>query len=182
MIVDFKLEEGVNHPFYAHEGDAGQDVIAYDIMGIYDCFNEELTDDFAKIFAHDVKVLPIELWREDWNNEKKINIPPNYRVLFWTGITVNYIEEGHEIQIRSKSGNTLKRGYIVANSPATIDSNYRGKLGVIIQNISETNITIEKGDKIAQIVGAKYEIIKYVEGAKTESTRGNNGFGSTGRK
>jgi dUTP pyrophosphatase len=167
MKVDFKMEEGVKHPFYAHDGDAGQDVIAYDIMGIYHPHNDK----------NDSSIL-----EEEWNKNSYITIPPGYRVLFYTGITVNYIEEGHEIQIRSKSGNTLKRGYVVANSPATIDSNYRGELGVIIYNNSFSAITIEKGDKIAQIVGAKVEKINYVQGTKSETSRGKEGFGSTGRK
>lgn len=90
------------------------------------------------------------------------------------------IPAGYEIQIRPRSGMSLKTGFRVANAPGTIDSDYRGEVGVIMTNISSKPAAIEKGDKIAQMVIAPVPMIKWVETDNLDETeRGEGGFGST---
>jgi dUTP pyrophosphatase len=91
------------------------------------------------------------------------------------------IPDGYEIQVRPKSGLSLKKGLTVLNAPGTIDSNYRGECGVILHNAGPNAITIEKGDKIAQIVlcpvvKCKWDVVDSLD----ETTRGDGGYGSTG--
>jgi len=90
---------------------------------------------------------------------------------------------GYEIQVRSKSGLALKQNIVVHNSPGTVDSDWRGKTGVLLFNASSTTVRLEKGDRIAQIVLAKVEQIEWVYVTQLPSTqRGSGGFGSTGIK
>lgn len=90
------------------------------------------------------------------------------------------IPVGYEIQIRPRSGMSLKTGFRVANAPGTIDSDYRGNIGVIMTNTSDKPATIEKGDKIAQMVISEVPMIKWVETDNLDDTeRGEGGFGST---
>lgn len=99
-----------------------------------------------------------------------------------TGLSFE-VPEGYEIQVRPKSGLALKHGITLTNSPGTLDSCYRGELGVIMQNEGKEDYQIKKGEKIAQIVIARYEQaeIKEVE-ELSETSRGEGGFGSTGLK
>ena len=90
------------------------------------------------------------------------------------------IPAGYEIQIRPRSGMSLKTGFRIANAPGTIDSDYRGEIGVIMTNTSDKPVTIEKGDKIAQMVIAPVPMIRWVETDNLDETeRGEGGFGST---
>lgn len=108
-------------------------------------------------------------------------ILPGQTVLVKTGISIQ-LPYGYEAQIRSRSSLTLKKGLVVANAPGTIDSDYRGEIGVIIYNQSGHTQTIEIGDRIAQMVIAKYESISWEEVDRlSESGRGEGGFGSTGK-
>ena len=93
------------------------------------------------------------------------------------------LEPGYEAQIRPRSGNALKKKIQVANSPGTIDSGFRGEVGVIIFNANkDESLFVKKGDKIAQMVIAKLPQVEMeiVDNVDTESDRGVNGFGSTG--
>ena len=112
-----------------------------------------------------------------------ILLQPEERILIHTGLYFE-IPDDYEIQVRSRSGLSLKRGLIVLNEPATIDSDYRGELGVILYNASDREQLIENGDRVAQIVLMKVEKIKFnVKEKITEETdRGTGGFGHTGRK
>lgn len=97
-----------------------------------------------------------------------------------TGIAIS-VPIGYEIQLRPRSGLSLKTGLRVANSPATIDSGFLGEVGVIIQNTSSESYTIKKGDRIAQMVLAEVPMIKWVEVDDLGSSeRGEGGYGSTG--
>jgi dUTP pyrophosphatase len=88
-----------------------------------------------------------------------------------------------EAQIRPRSGLAFKKGITVLNSPGTIDADYRGEIGVILINLSSEDFIIEDGERIAQMVIAKHENIKWVEVNSLEETeRGGGGFGSTGIK
>lgn len=89
---------------------------------------------------------------------------------------------GYECQIRSRSGLSLKNGIFGLNSPGTIDSDYRGEIKVILANFSDEDFTVKRGDRIAQMVFAKHEIVKWEEVQTLDDTsRGEGGFGSTGK-
>jgi len=111
-----------------------------------------------------------------------ITLKPLERSLFPTGIYID-IPDGYEIQVRSRSGMALKSGVIVLNTPGTIDSGYRNEIGVILINLSSTEVTINPGDRIAQLVLMKVErVTEFIEvqefSGNTERNLG--GYGSTG--
>jgi dUTP pyrophosphatase len=97
-----------------------------------------------------------------------------------TGLSLE-IPSGYEVQIRPRSGLALKHAITVPNAPATIDPGYRGELRVILLNLGQNPYQIHSGDRIAQMVLAKYEAVEWEEGELSESVRGAGGFGSSGR-
>ncbi len=116
------------------------------------------------------------------NIDEKIVLKPLERALIKTGLFIA-LEEGFEAQIRPRSGLAYKNGITVLNSPGTIDADYRGEIGVILVNLSNTDFIIEDGERIAQMVIAKYEQANFVEVSElNETERGAGGFGSTGKK
>ena len=109
-----------------------------------------------------------------------IIIKPFERKLIPTGLKLE-LPQGYEAQVRSRSGLALKNGIAVLNSPGTIDSDYRGDIGVILINLSKDIFTVNNGDRIAQIIIAKHEFPIFIETEKLKnSDRGESGFGSTG--
>jgi len=112
--------------------------------------------------------------------ENNIILEPGERKLVSTGLYLE-LPSGYEAQVRSRSGLALKKGISVLNSPGTIDSDYRGEIGVILINHSAENFVIENGDRVAQLVIAKHEKVVWdsVQEIK-HSERGSGGFGSTG--
>lgn len=115
------------------------------------------------------------------DNEKEV-LKAGEIKLFRTGLAMS-LPNGYEAQVRSRSGLSLKNGIIVLNAPGTIDSDYRGEIGVIVMNCSSQDFTVENGMRIAQMVIAKYEKaeIELVDDLdRTE--RSDGGFGSTGVK
>ena len=116
------------------------------------------------------------------NIEATVTLAPLERKVIPTGIYME-LPQGYEAQIRPRSGLAIKKGLSIPNAPGTIDSDYRGEIGVILINLSSDIITINKGDRIAQMVIAKYEQISWQETSSlTESDRGAGGYGSTGKK
>lgn len=104
------------------------------------------------------------------------------RALIPTGL---YIEmpEGYEAQVRPRSGLAIKHGITVINSPGTVDADYRGEICVELVNLSNTPFTVEPGERIAQLVFAKYEKADFVEVEElSETERGTGGIGHTGLK
>jgi dUTP pyrophosphatase len=97
-----------------------------------------------------------------------------------TGLALE-IPAGYEVQIRPRSGLALKHAITLPNSPATIDPGYRGELKVIMLNLGRSAYEIQAGDRIAQLVLARYEPVEWEEGELAESVRGVGGFGSSGR-
>jgi dUTP pyrophosphatase len=97
-----------------------------------------------------------------------------------TGLALE-IPCGYEVQIRPRSGLALKHAITLPNSPATIDPGYRGELKIIMLNLGKTAYEIRAGDRIAQLVVARYEPVEWEEGDLAESSRGLGGFGSSGR-
>ena len=110
-----------------------------------------------------------------------IVIPRGGRALVPTGL-VAIIPPMYEIQVRPRSGLALKHGVTVLNTPGTIDSGYRGEIGVILANFGDKDFSVSKGDKVAQLVFAPVVQPEVVETeAIDETDRGAGGFGSTGK-
>jgi dUTP pyrophosphatase len=108
-------------------------------------------------------------------------LEPGKRHLVSTGLYIE-LPEGFEAQIRPRSGLAAKFGVTVLNSPGTIDADYRGEIKVLLINLSDENFTIRDGERIAQMIVAKHERVKWVEAAELSDTeRGEGGYGSTGR-
>ena len=113
---------------------------------------------------------------------ESISLAPMERKIIPTGMSIS-LPEGHEAQVRPRSGLAVKHGITVLNSPGTIDADYRGEIGVILINLSNEVFTVAPEDRIAQLVIAQYTQIVW-EPTQTleESERGSGGFGSTGKK
>lgn len=110
-----------------------------------------------------------------------VEIAPGERNLIPTGLIVE-VPIGYEIQVRPRSGLALKHGITLANAPGTIDSDYRGELGVILMNAGTEAFRIAHGERIAQLVLAPVSRCEWFEvGTPSRSDRGIGGFGSTGR-
>ena len=115
------------------------------------------------------------------NLDESVTLQPLERAMIPTGLYVE-LPEGCEMQIRPRSGLAAKHGVTVLNSPGTIDADYRGEIKVILVNLSNTPFTIEAGERIAQMIVARYEQIEWVAAEELSSTeRGAGGFGSTGK-
>ena len=116
------------------------------------------------------------------NIDNPIVLQPLDRALIPTGLFME-LPAGYEAQIRPRSGLALKKGITVLNSPGTVDSDYRGEVGVILINLSSVDFTINPGDRIAQMVIAKHEQAEWVEVDGLSSTeRGEGGYGHSGDK
>lgn len=116
------------------------------------------------------------------NIDNPIVLQPLDRALIPTGLFME-LPVGYEAQIRPRSGLALKKGITVLNSPGTVDSDYRGEVGVILINLSSVDFTINPGDRIAQMVIAKHEQAEWVEVDGLSSTeRGEGGYGHSGDK
>lgn len=115
------------------------------------------------------------------NNTVDILLKPLQRTLVPTGLFIE-LPAGYEAQIRPRSGLALKHGISIVNSPGTIDADYRGEIGVILVNLSDTDFVIKPGERICQMVVAKHENVSWeaVENI-ADTERGHGGFGSSGR-
>ncbi len=110
-----------------------------------------------------------------------ITLQPMQRVIVPTGIRIE-IPEGFEVQIRPRSGLAVRSGITLPNTPGTIDSDYRGPLGVALVNLSEVPYTVQHGDRIAQMIVAPVVQAGFaVVDGLSDTARGTGGFGSTGR-
>lgn len=99
-----------------------------------------------------------------------------------TGLHIE-LPDGYEAQVRPRSGLAAKHGITVLNSPGTIDADYRGEIKVILVNLSKEPFVINRGERIAQMVIARYEKIEWEQVCElSDSERGEGGFGSTGKK
>lgn len=116
------------------------------------------------------------------NLEEDITLQPMERRLVPTGLSIA-LPEGYEGQVRPRSGLALKHGITLLNTPGTIDADYRGEIGVIMVNLSDTPFNIADGDRIAQLVIARYEQAEWEAVEALDSTeRGDGGFGHTGKQ
>lgn len=114
------------------------------------------------------------------NIKEPITLGSLERVLVPTGIKME-IPVGYEVQVRPRSGLALKHGISMANTPGTIDSDYRGEIGVIMINLSKEDFVITPGERIAQLVLGKVYQMDLVEGELSQTERGEGGFGHTGK-
>lgn len=165
MTIEIMIEEGVEIPKYATSGSAGFDLKINKLLKVYKG-NKEV----------------------DLSENLKTSIERGYiflrggeRALFGTGIKMA-IPEGYELQIRSRSGVSLKRGLIVANSPGTIDSDYRGEIGIIIVNTTPYLAKIDLNEAIAQgMICPTLQSNFKVMNELSDTERGEGGFGSTNK-
>ena len=110
-----------------------------------------------------------------------LTLAPGARALVPTGLKIA-LEPGYEAQVRPRSGLALKHGVTCLNSPGTIDSDYRGEVGVILANLGSTPFEVRRGERIAQMVVARHERAEWIDVYTLDATeRGEGGFGSTGR-
>ena len=115
------------------------------------------------------------------NLEEPIQLDPLERAIVQTGLYIA-LPEGFEAQIRPRSGLAAKQGLTVLNSPGTIDADYRGEIKVILVNLSNSTVQIQDGDRVAQMVIARYEQAEWTAVETLDETmRGAGGFGSTGK-
>jgi dUTP pyrophosphatase len=116
------------------------------------------------------------------NIDQTIKLKPLERMLVKTGLYIE-LPEGYEAQIRPRSGLAKNKGITVLNSPGTIDCDYRGEIGVMLINLSQDDVIIEDGERICQMVVARYEKVELMEVDEiTITQRGGGGFGHTGTK
>ncbi|MBQ7452024.1 MAG: dUTP diphosphatase [Prevotella sp.] len=114
--------------------------------------------------------------------EQPVTLKPLERRLIPTGLHIA-LPQGYEAQVRPRSGLALKHGITVLNTPGTIDADYRGEIGVVLVNLSNEDFVVNPGERVAQMVIAKYEqaVLQTVD-ALDETERGEGGYGHTGVK
>lgn len=111
-----------------------------------------------------------------------MTLAPGSRALVPTGLRVE-LPEGYEMQIRPRSGLALKHGITLANTPGTIDADYRGEIGIILINLSDKEFVVNPGERICQMVVTRYSHVEWAETSRLDdSERGDGGFGHTGRQ
>ena len=116
----------------------------------------------------------------DLHSVEAATLAPGETKLVATGLAIE-MPAGYEAQIRPRSGLALKYSITLPNSPATIDPGYRGEIKVILLNLGHESFQILPGERIAQMVIARYEAVEWEEGDLADSHRGGGGFGSSGR-
>ena len=109
-----------------------------------------------------------------------VTLEPGVPRMVPTGLTVE-IPPGYEAQVRPRSGLALKHAITMPNAPGTVDPGYRGELRVILLNLGREAYTVRAGDRVAQMIVARYEEVEWIEGDLADSARGLRGFGSSGR-
>src|ERR1700736_2889701 len=123
---------------------------------------------------------PLEDAGMDLHAVEDVTLQPGVPRLVPTGLTIE-VPAGYEAQVRPRSGLALKHAITLPNAPGTIDPGYRGEIRVILLNLGREPYTIHAGDRIAQMIVARYEPVEWEETELTDSKRGTGGFGSSGR-
>jgi dUTP diphosphatase len=116
----------------------------------------------------------------DLHAVEAVTLEPGVPRLVPTGLVIE-LPPGYEAQVRPRSGLALKHAISMPNAPGTIDPGYRGELRVLLINLGRESYTVHPGDRIAQMIVARYEAVEWLEGETAESRRGAGGFGSSGR-
>lgn len=166
--VKIKLEEGVECPQYQTEGAAAFDIAPNKILKAYK----------GEIETDEVKLVKMQ---ESFLRQGYIKMRPFERILFGTGIFVQ-LPDNYELQVRSRSGISLKKGVIVTNSPGTVDEDYLGELGLIITNdtpfLNQVNINERLGQcALKKVYRASFNVVEEFDKV---TERGDKGYGSTG--
>lgn len=162
--IDIKLADGAKMPHYATDGSAGFDLVAHN---------------FKKLFKGKKE---IDLTKELQSSIEKgfVMMRPFERLLVGTGLFFQ-IPRGYEVQVRGRSGVSLKTGLVVIKG--TIDSDYTGEVGIILHNSSQFLVEVKLKDRLAQGILAKVEQAQFKQVTELVDTeRGANGFGHTGMK
>jgi dUTP pyrophosphatase len=123
---------------------------------------------------------PLEDAGLDLRSIEDVLLDPGVAHAVRTGLAIE-LPAGYEAQVRPRSGLALRHSITLPNSPATIDPGYRGEIKVILLNLGREPYRVHAGDRIAQMVIARYEAIEWAETELNESARGEGGFGSSGR-
>ena len=123
---------------------------------------------------------PLEDAGMDLHAVERVTLEPGVPALVPTGLALE-LPPGYEAQVRPRSGLALRHAITMPNAPATIDPGYRGEIRIILLNLGRSVYTVEVGDRIAQMIVARYEAVEWAEGELAESGRGQEGFGSSGR-
>jgi dUTP pyrophosphatase len=110
----------------------------------------------------------------------EVTLEPGVPRLVATGLTIE-VPAGFEAQVRPRSGLALKHAITIPNAPGTIDPGYRGEVRVILLNLGREPYVVHAGDRIAQMILARYEAVEWLEEKLADSARGQGGFGSSGR-
>lgn len=159
----WRSSDEVKLPVLGSKDAAAADIHAYIVGGI-DCINYSVNVECGS------------------NNE--VSITPGGRALIPTGIHIS-IPKGYEIEVRPRSGLALKHGISIVNSPGTIDSDYRGQIGIILINHGLEAFNVKNGDRIAQLALRKTEVIEWDDvdeySILDKTDRGEDGFGSSGK-
>jgi dUTP pyrophosphatase len=161
------LHNGVTPPVRATSASAGYDLRAWfagDVLDVWNATNERTPRPLKGDAAKRVLVLAPQ--------ERSV-IPLGFRAT---------VPQGYEAQIRARSGTALKLGLILANGPGTIDPDYIGEWGILVLNASGTEVRIAHGDRIAQMVIARFETLPFEPGVVVQTTERAGGFGSTGTR
>jgi dUTP pyrophosphatase len=116
----------------------------------------------------------------DLHAVERVMLEPGVPALVRTGLAIE-LPPSYEAQVRPRSGLALRHGITMPNAPATIDPGYRGEIQIILLNLGRAAYTIDVGDRIAQMIVARYESVEWAEGELAGSMRGDGGFGSSGR-
>lgn len=162
-----RLAADVELPHYATRDAAGMDIRAY-LMG-------------SKVkLASDSGALS-ERAPDAGASGPSLELSPGERAIIPTGFRVQ-LPAGYEAQVRPRSGTSFKKGLEITNSPGTIDADYRGEVGIIVKNATGFPLTLEHGERIAQMVIAPVARLAALEGKVDDTERGAGGFGSTGAK
>ena len=109
-----------------------------------------------------------------------LDLMPGERAIVPLGFRAS-LPEGYEAQIRPRSGTSFKTSLAIANAPGTIDPDYNGEWGVLVRNDGSTPILITHGERIAQMVISRYEVLEFEDGDVRRTTERDGGFGSTGK-
>jgi dUTP pyrophosphatase len=123
---------------------------------------------------------PLEDAGMDLHAAEAITLPPGETRLVPTALAIE-LPPGYEAQLRPRSGLALKHAITMPNAPATIDPGYRGEIRVILRNLGGEPFEIHPGNRIAQMIIARYEAVEWEESDLADSRRGEGGFGSSGR-
>jgi len=161
------LHHGVTPPARATAASAGYDLRAWfatDVVDVWSATNERA---------------PRRLRGEP--AQRVLELAPQERSVIPLGFRAT-VPQGYEAQIRARSGTALKLGLILANGPGTIDPDYIGEWGVLVLNASGTDVRIAHGDRIAQMVIARFETLPFEPGVVVRTTEREGGFGSTGTR